>query len=182
MKLSAVLIATAFAEKKHPTPFNHPEYRVNELSEHVDFIFTTWMGTCVGTKWEDKAAKTQKNLKGFLGRLLSYFNRCSKRNGGGAEGNTVEFNPDSDNGFRKRRNADDDRLNQVDAQQAIKQLSDGAVKHWIVKFADRYGCGADSAKAATYFHSDYPNTNRWYVKLQKLGTRTSDMWSKCGNM
>ena len=180
MKLSAVLIAAAFAEKSHPDPFNHPQYRVNELSEHVDFIFATWLDTCAGGKYEAKVNKTQKNLKGYLGRLLSYFERCSKRNGGGNDGGVPDFDPDSGNGFRKRR-SEDERLNQMHAETAIKQLSDGAVKHWIVKFADRYGCGADSGKAATYFHSDQPETNRWYVKLQKMGAKTNKYWTKCGH-
>jgi len=178
MKLSAFLIVGAFAEKKHPVPFNHPEYRVSELSEHVDFIFATWMDTCAGSEYETKADKTHKNLKGYLGRLLSYFERCTKRNGGGLP----EFNPDSGNGFRKRRSAlDDERLNQVDAAQAIKQLSDGAVKHWIIKFADRYGC-VDGDRRATFYHPVQTDSPRWYVKLQKMGAKTTKVWEKCGHL
>ena len=180
MKISAFLIAAVAAEKKHPTPFNHPEYRVNQLSDHVDFIFGHWMGNCASsTKHGKRTEKLQKNLKGFLGRMLSYFNRCSARNGGGAEGDMPDFNPDSDNGFRKRRNVDDERLNQKDPATAIKQLSDGAVKHWIVKFADRYGCN-DGDKRKTYFHNDEPDSPRWYVKLQKMGLKTAKLHEKCG--
>ena len=39
MKLNAFLLAAVFADKKHPEPLNHPEYRINELKEHVTFIF-----------------------------------------------------------------------------------------------------------------------------------------------
>jgi len=181
MKLTSFVIAAAFAEKKHPTPFNHPEYRVRELSNHVDFIFSNWMYDCAASpQYGAKTAKLQKNLKGFLGRMVSYFNRCSKRNGGGVEGVTPKFNADSDNGFRKRRSMDDERLNQVDALRAIKQLSDGAVKHWIVKFANRYGC-IDGDKRATFFHPVQTESPRWYVKLQKMGTKASALHTKCGN-
>lgn len=63
--------------------------------------FRTWMGGCQSdAKNAKKSAKFQKNLNGFMARMLSYFNRCSKRNDGGELGVNPEFNDESDNGFR----------------------------------------------------------------------------------
>ena len=48
------------------------------------------MGDCIADgKYASKAAKAQKNLKGFMNRMLSYFERCSKRNGGGIDGDLL---------------------------------------------------------------------------------------------
>ena len=137
MKLSALFIAAAFAEKSHPDPFNHPEYRVNALKEHVDFIFLTWMGSCNGGKFENKALKTQRNLKGFLGRLLSYFERCSRRNGGGNDGGVPDFDSDSGNGFRAIAD-DDERLNQNNAEEAISVLDNGKAMRSAMKSRQQY--------------------------------------------
>ena len=180
MKLLAIFVAGILADKKHPDPLNHPEYRIQSMKEHVTFIFDTWMGGCdADAKNAKKSAKFEKNLNGFMDRALSYFNRCSKRNNGGELGVNPEFNEDSDNGFREL-DEEYDRLNKKDPEEAIKQLSDGAVKHWVNKFIKRYGCG-EGEKRKTFFHKDQPETPRWYAKLQKMGARTLDLYKKCGN-
>ena len=56
------------------------------------------------------------------------------------------------------RNEDWEKLNKKDGATAIKQLSDGAIKHWIQKFLNRFGC--DEGKRKTYFHQDDPESPR----------------------
>ena len=57
------------------------------------------------------------------------------------------------------RNEDWEKLNKKDGETAIKQLSDGAIKHWVQKFLNRYGC--DEGKRKTYFHQDDPESPRF---------------------
>ena len=72
-----------------------------DFSNYFQQPLSTWMGGCdADSKNAKKSAKFEKNLNGFMDRMLSYFNRCSKRNDGGVLGVNPDFNEESHNGFR----------------------------------------------------------------------------------